>query len=59
MMVIVLMVNNLIGKILLVEVMLVLIFMVYWFGEFYCKEVGLRVCMIIGFINFIVYGIIM
>jgi len=58
MMVIVLTVNNLTGKTSLVESMPVLTFMAYRFGELHCKEAGLRVCMIIGSINFTAYGII-
>ncbi|GFD86576.1 hypothetical protein KUL150_26350 [Alteromonas sp. KUL150] len=58
MMVIVLTVNNLTGKTSLVEAMPVLTFMAYRFGELHCKEAGLRVCMIVGSINFTAYGII-
>ncbi len=46
------------GKTSLVEAMPVLTFMAYRFGELHCKEAGLRVCMIIGSINFTAYGII-
>lgn len=33
-------------------------FMAYRFGELYCKEVGLRVCMIVGSANFTVYALL-
>jgi len=58
MMCIVLTVNNLTGKTSLIETMPVFTFMAYRFGELHCKEAGLRVCMIVGSLNFTVYGII-
>lgn len=58
MMVIVLTVNHLTGKTSLIETMPALTFMAYRFGELHCKEAGLRVCMIIGSINFTAYGVI-
>lgn len=58
MMCIVLTVNNLTGKASLLETMPVFTFMAYRFGELHCKEAGLRVCMILGSLNFTVYGII-
>ena len=32
--------------------------MAYRFGELYCKEAGLRICMILGSLNFTLYGVI-
>jgi len=58
MMCIVLTVNNLTGQTSLIETMPAFTFMAYRFGELHCKEAGLRVCMIIGSLNFTVYGII-
>ena len=58
MMCIVLTINNLTGKTSLIETMPVFTFMAYRFGELHCKEAGLRVCMIIGSLNFTLYGII-
>ncbi|BFT28848.1 hypothetical protein D210916BOD24_00240 [Alteromonas sp. D210916BOD_24] len=58
MMCIVLSVNNLSGKTSFIETMPVFTFMAYRFGELHCKEAGLRICMIVGSLNFTVYGVI-
>ncbi len=58
MMCIVLTVNHLTGKTSYIEIMPVLTFVVYRFGEMHCKESGLRMCMVIGSLNFAVYGIV-
>ena len=58
MMCIVLSVNNLTGKTTFIETMPVFTFMAYRFGELHCKEAGLRICMIVGSLNFTVYGVI-
>ena len=50
-------INTLTGKTGLLELMPVLTFMVYRFGELHCKEAGLRTCMIIGSVNFTAYGV--
>ena len=58
MMCIVLAVNNLTDKTSLIEAMPAFTFIVYRFGELHCKEAGLRVCMIVGSLNFTCYGVI-
>ncbi|WP_334063821.1 YgjV family protein [Alteromonas genovensis] len=58
MMCLVLTVNNLTGKTSFIETMPVFTFMAYRFGELHCKEAGLRICMIVGSINFTLYGIV-
>ncbi|AEA96622.1 formyltetrahydrofolate deformylase [Alteromonas mediterranea MED64] len=55
---IVLSVNNLTGKASFIETMPAFTFMAYRFGELYCKEAGLRICMILGSLNFTLYGVI-
>lgn len=58
MMCLVLTVNNLTGKTSLIETMPAFTFMAYRFGELHCKEAGLRVCMIVGSLNFTIYGVV-
>lgn len=42
----------------LLSTMPVFTFMAYRFGELYCKEAGLRICMIVGSTNFMIYGLL-
>lgn len=50
-------INTITGKTGFLELMPVLTFMVYRFGELHCKEAGLRICMILGSANFTIYGV--
>ncbi|MBU2979301.1 YgjV family protein [Alteromonas sp. C1M14] len=42
----------------MLSLMPVFTFMAYRFGELYCKESGLRICMIVGSTNFMIYGLL-
>lgn len=50
-------INSTTGKSGFVELMPVLTFMIYRFGELHCKEAGLRICMMLGSLNFTAYGV--
>jgi len=51
-------INNMTGNTGLIELMPVLTFMLYRFGELHCKEVGLRICIALGSLNFSTYGVL-
>ena len=50
-------INNMTGKTGLIELMPVLTFMLYRFGELHCRETGLRICIALGSLNFSAYGL--
>ncbi len=51
-------INNLSGKTGLLELMPLITFIFYRFGELHCREAGLRMCMVIGSAVFTVYALI-
>ncbi|MBU3021704.1 YgjV family protein [Aestuariibacter sp. A3R04] len=55
---IVLIVNDYTGQTSVLAMLPVFTFMAYRFGELYCKEAGLRVCMIVGSANFTLYAML-
>ena len=51
-------INNMTGNTGFVELMPVLTFMLYRFGELHCRETGLRICVALGSLNFSTYGVL-
>ncbi|GGW78483.1 YgjV family protein [Alteromonas halophila] len=51
-------INNLTGQTGILELMPVMTFIFYRYGELHCREAGLRLCMVIGSGLFTVYGVL-